>query len=296
MVAAFITRVHENGLKLVAVAAPSASPTPTPSPVPATAPGLSPGELAVVRTTDAAGATLAPAAVTVGCMPNAQNCANVASESGRRPSLPVELGGVAVSVNGAAAGLYFVSPNEIQFVVPPALAPSTSSGYPVVVTIREGNAVRTVRSALVVVAAQPDLLLRDATANRALITNITNPLLAMGTFEPFTVMTTYTDGTTNLPVTARTTLRAMLTGVRGVTRSQVTVRLVRADNTNIDITGADIISDAVATDLPGIYQLDFRLPDAAAAAGDVRVIINVSNASATFSSRATDTAPLIRIN
>ncbi|MCC6857767.1 MAG: hypothetical protein IT158_04365 [Bryobacterales bacterium] len=39
--------------------------------------------------------------------------------------LPRSLGGVAVTVNGVAAGLYFVSPGQIQFVVPEGLAPGT---------------------------------------------------------------------------------------------------------------------------------------------------------------------------
>ena len=39
----------------------------------------------------------------------------------RRPHLPIELNGVSVSVNGAAAGLYFVSAADVNFVVPVGL-------------------------------------------------------------------------------------------------------------------------------------------------------------------------------
>jgi len=96
----------------VAAATPLPSPTPTPTPLPSPSPGtalgLAPGELSIVRST----VSLAPGSVTV---PN-----SAASETLRSPALPVELNGVSVSVNGGAAGLYFVGDAEkqINFVVP----------------------------------------------------------------------------------------------------------------------------------------------------------------------------------
>ncbi|HKO63554.1 MAG TPA: hypothetical protein VJV03_20490, partial [Pyrinomonadaceae bacterium] len=100
------------------------SPAPNPSPSPAATPtpspgvvalGLAPGELSIVRSSDPAD-PLAPAdATAVG-----------GSETSRKPILPIELNGVSVSVNGAAAGLYFVgntSEEGIRFVVPIGLQP-----------------------------------------------------------------------------------------------------------------------------------------------------------------------------
>jgi hypothetical protein len=80
---------------------PSASPTPTPSPTPVPSPvpgapfGLAPGELTIVRST----VPLAPSTATAG------SSATCCSETRRAPALPIELNGVSVAVNGAAAGL-----------------------------------------------------------------------------------------------------------------------------------------------------------------------------------------------
>lgn len=44
--------------------------------------------------------------------------------------LPTLLGGISVEVNGRSAGLFFVSPNQINFQVPPGLEPGT--GYVII--------------------------------------------------------------------------------------------------------------------------------------------------------------------
>ena len=99
------------------VPSPIPSPTPTPSPVPGAPIGLAPGELSIVRSTVA----LAPSDVTFTCVSVLENCV---SETERAPALPVELNGVSVSVNGAAAGLYSVgnTTKQINFVMPIGLA------------------------------------------------------------------------------------------------------------------------------------------------------------------------------
>ena len=98
---------------------PSPSPTPTPSPTPSPVPGqpfgLAPGELTIVRST----VSLAPS----------DAMASGGSETKRSPALPVELNGVSVSVNGGAAGLYFVgdASKQINFVIPPGLPPGLAT-------------------------------------------------------------------------------------------------------------------------------------------------------------------------
>src|SRR5262249_20615357 len=94
-----------------ATPSPSPSPTPTPSPSPGAAIGLAAGELGIIQ----ANVDLAPS----------NTNASGGSETMRSPALPVELNGVSVSINGAAAGLYFVgnSPKQINFVVPIGLTP-----------------------------------------------------------------------------------------------------------------------------------------------------------------------------
>ncbi|HEX8072004.1 MAG TPA: hypothetical protein VF546_18795 [Pyrinomonadaceae bacterium] len=280
---------YQTGASRRDVATPTASPTPTPSPTPLA--GLSPGEIGFVRTTSAtpAGVTLAPSTKSVGCMPAGSAC-DAASESHRQPPLPFELNGVSVVIGTTAAGLYFVSPTEIQFEVPRGLTAATAS-LPVTVNIREAGGVRTVRSLLQIVATQPDIFTTtNGPGGRAAVTNVTNPLLAVGTPEPFTVRTTYTDAS-GMSVTAQTKLRLLLTGVRGLTTGAITVRLVKvSDNSQTDITGTSVTA-LMQTDMPGVFQLDFLLPETLAGAGDVAVIVIASGQQ----SRPADTAPRFTI-
>ena len=282
------------------VATGTASPTPTPSPTPATTPlpGLAPGMLAYVDTTAQSGSvTFAPSSQTVGCTPATANC-DAASNSHRRPPLPFELNGVSLSIANAAAGLEFVSANEIKFEVPRALAATTgTTTVPVVINIRTAGGVRTVRSLIQIVANQPDIFTTpEGPGGRAMVGNVTNPMLAVGTPEPFTVTTTYLDTTTMMMVTAPTKLRLFLTGVGGlpgVSASQITVRLTKvSDNSVTDITGTGIVA-LMATDRPGVSQLDFTLPATLAGAGDVAVTVLVNGGN---QSRPADTAPRFRIN
>jgi uncharacterized protein (TIGR03437 family) len=281
------------------VVTPAASPTPTPSPTPAATPitGLAPGMIGIVRKTAASGAFTLAATSTNVCPPDT-SC-DAASELQRRPPLPVELAGVSLSVNNAAAGLYFVSPTQINFVVPRGLAPLTGSAtYPVVINVVEGGASRTIRSVLQIVAAQPDIFsTTNGPGGRAVVGNATNPITSgLGVMEPFNVTTTYVSNGQN--VTEATKLRVLLTGVRGIPRSAITVRLVKADGTATDIVPGDQIpTDPQIVDrMPGAVTLDFRLPSTLAGAGDVSIIVIVNINSLTFTSRPVDTAPKFRIN
>jgi len=246
----------------------------------------------------AAGGSVRFAAASARVCPPATAC-DAASELQHRPSLPVELNGVSLSVNNAAAGLYFVSPTEIQFVLPAALTAQTgTSTSPVVININEGGAVRTVRSVLQIIPAQPDIYSStNGPGGRAVISNVTNPLLATGMPEPFTVTTTYVNSQ-GQTVTEPTTLRVMLTGVRGIPRGAITVRLIRADGTATEIVPGDQIPrDPMAIDsMPGAFTLDFRLPATLSGAGDVSIIVSVTSGGLTFTSRPSETAPRFLIN
>ena len=252
----------------------SERPVTTPSPTPPAVQGLAPGMLAIVRSAT----PLAPSGQIAGS----------ASEAAHRPSLPVELNGVTVSINNASAGLYFVSPGQINFVVPPGLAATTGTNtHPVVIN----NNGTTIRATIQILPAQPDIFteVNGFGSNRASALNVTNPLSA-GSPEPFTVTTTYVNGS-GATVTEATKLRFFLTGVRRVTdKAQITVRIGTTD-----LTGAAIVMVS-PTDLPGTDQIDVTLPATLAGAGDVPVIITVVKDGVTTSSRAADTAPRIRIN
>lgn len=231
----------------------------------ATAPavsGLAPGMLAIARSSQ----SLAPS----------ERNAESASERRRFP-LPIELNGVSVSINGAAAGLRFVSPGEIRFVVPVGLAATSGTNtYPVV--INNNGAV--IRSTIQITLAQPDIFtLGDGTGNRASVMN------QMMMPEPFTVTIVDAAGQT-----VPTVLSILLTGVRNVQASQVTVRIGTTD-----VTGTGI-SFVGPTDTPGVDQINVQLPASLAGAGDVPIIVNVTISSQTFSSRPAETAARITIN
>lgn len=240
-----------------------------PSPTAPAVAGLAPGMLGIIRSATA----LAPSAREA-CP--AGSTATCASENSRRPSLPVELNGVSVSINGALAGLYFVSAGQINFVVPIGLAPNTGTNtYPVVVN---NNGVVT-RGTIQILPAQPDIFTSTMDAGgRAVVFKV--DAAGMETAEPFTVPAV---------------LRIVLTGVRGVTKAQVTVRIG-----STDLTGAAILTDAVprgTNQMPGFYQIDVQAPASLAGAGDVPVIVTVVKDGVTTVSRdATVSPPLIKIN
>lgn len=259
----------------------SASPVPTPPDVT----GLAPGMLGIARST----LTLSPATSEVD--------RNNAHETQRRPPLPLELSGVTVTVSGAAAGLYFVAPNQINFVVPPGLL---ASATPAAVSIFNNGAL--VRTSLLLNAAQPDIFTStNGPGGRAAVLNVTNPCVAPPG-EPFSVTTTRPAGsgttgdcTSAQTETVATQLLIMLTGVRGVTAATaVTVRIGTTD-----IVGtADPASSPVRigpSNTPGFDQITVTLPATLAGAGDVPVIVTVTVGGTTFTSRPADTAPRITI-
>jgi uncharacterized protein (TIGR03437 family) len=240
-----------------------------PSPTPPAVAGLSPGMLGIARSATA----LAPSAQEACPAGSGLDCA---SENLRRPSLPTELNGVSLAINGAAAPLYFVSPGQINFVVPVGLIALTGTAtYPVVIN---NNGV-VIRGTIQIIAAQPDIFTTTNDAGgRAAVFSVTSAGAEMA--EPFTVPTT---------------LRIVLTGVRGVPKAQITVRIGTTD-----LTGAAILTDALprgTNQMPGFYQIDVAAPASLAGAGNVPVIVTVGSGATAVSSRPADTGapPLIQI-
>jgi uncharacterized protein (TIGR03437 family) len=251
----------------VAEATPAASPTPSPSPTPTpglVALGLAPGELSIVRSTGA----LAPAS----------KSAVGGSETDRSPILPVELGGVSVSVNGAAAGLYFVgtSPNEIFFVMPIAL----TGGVATVVVNNNGAAFR---GFVQINPAQPDIFTTtNGPLGIAMVCNVTNPTVSGCVTGPFDVMSPDSTGTL-----VPTVLEIYLTGVRNVAVSEASVTI---GTTNIVPTLV-----RPNTKMFGYDLITITLPSSLAGAGSVPIVVTVTKGG-TFASRPADTAPKITIN
>jgi uncharacterized protein (TIGR03437 family) len=218
---------------------------------------LAPGEVGVAQ----ASIALAPSSATVS---NAN-----ASESKRSPSLPIELNGVSVSINGAACGLYAVSSSQIRFVVPIGLQSGT---YPIAIN----NNGTVIRGGINIVLAQPDIFTStNGPGGRAVVCNATNP--AVCTPEPFTVTTN--DGTGNQ---AATILRVSMTGVR----NNLSGTIIATIGTTVITAGSNS-----TTDLPGTDLVTFTLPSTVDV-GDLPIVISVGGAT----SRDTTTAPHVTIN
>ena len=258
---------------------------PAPSPTPPDVTGLAPGMLGIARST----LTLSPATREVSKAD--------AHEQKRRPPLPIELNGVSVSIAGAATGLYFVAPNQINFVVPVGLQSSTAS-LPVVI-FNNGALIRT---SLLINPAQPDIFTStNGPGGRAAVLNITNPCISPPG-EPFTVTTTRpknsgTTGDCTSPdtETVPTRLLIMLTGVRNATPANVTVRIGTTDLAGTADPNAGPIKSVGPSLTPGFDQIIVELPASLAGAGDVPIIVTVTLGGGTFTSRPADSAPHITI-
>ncbi|MCA1589395.1 MAG: hypothetical protein LC734_03185, partial [Acidobacteria bacterium] len=247
-------------------ASPSPSVSPSPTPVtPSAVFGSSPGSLAILTFTPEQDRPLV-ARVAVGSLQ-------------RSFTLPIELSGVSLSVNGVACGLKAVSRQEITFVVPPALAAvNDGTKYPVVIN---NNGLVT-RGELVLVPARPDVFTTSPTpgpGGRAFATNATNPRVQ--TTEPFTVRTIRIRGGVLVP----TVLRLRLTGIANVPASAITIRIGSQT-----ISGTRVLTGGVLTE-PGVYTVDFTIPPELAGLLDQPIVVSVTVGGVTYTSRLDDTAP-----
>ncbi len=253
---------------------PTGTPTPTPSPSPTPTPqqppavqGVSPGLLAILDYNSGLNQPII-ARTAVGSIE-------------RRFTLPIELSGVTMTVNGAAAGLKSVGQRQIVFVVPPGLAGSDAGTvYPVVIN---NNGV-IFRGSITVVPARPDIftnLLSPGPGGRARIFNATNRVL---TTEPFTVRTFRLRGSRLVP----SVLRVYLTGVtENLSAGAITIKI--GGRENIGILAAPRLVE------PGVYTIDFAMPPELAGAGDQPIIISVLINGIIYRSRLDDTAPRLFI-
>ena len=253
------------------VPSPTPSPTPTPSPSPGVALGLAPGELSIVTST----VDLAPSTAT----------SPPSSETDRSPALPIELNGVSLGVNGAAAGLYFVgsgSQKQITFVMPRGLA--TGLGNVVVNILNSGANTDTALHGLVqIVAGQPDIFTDPpggAGGTAVAFNTITRAP------SPFNVTTTDSMGNT-----APTVVELSVTGVRLATTAEITVTV----GTTV-LSGTAIGFVGPNPNMPGLDFINFTLPATLMGAGNVPVIVTFTRSGLVTVSRPADTAPRITIN
>ena len=183
------------------------------------------------------------------------------SELARSPILPIELNGVSVSINGAAAGLYFVgdTPAEgINFVMPIGL----SGGVATFVVNNRGT---TYRGFVQIVASQPDIFTSTNDAGGiAIACNVTNTAVSGCITGPFKVMSANSSGTD-----VATVLELYVTGVRLAAPAETRVSFVQGTTTidvtptsvrpNIKMFGTDLITLTLPATLAGMAPIDYKV-------------------------------------
>jgi uncharacterized protein (TIGR03437 family) len=188
---------------------------------------------------------------------------------------------VSVSVNGAAAGLYFVknADKQINFVVPIGL--NTGLGTVAVNILNSGaNSDTLLRGFVQIIAAQPDIFTSTMDAGgRAVAFNVTNGI-SPGTPEPFDVTTGGNP----------TVIELWVTGIRFAQRTEISVTV------GTTVITTDVISVRPNTKMPGFDLINFQLPASLAGAGDVPIQVTFTRGTISAASRPADTAPHITIN
>lgn len=252
---------------------PSPSATPIPTPTPQTPPavqGMSPGMLAIIDVTSGFVGTIAPQTA-VGSLQ-------------RNFTLPIELSGVTMTINGAACGLKKVSSREITFVVPPGLI-SSSTPYDLVIN----NNGRLYKTSVLIVDTRPDIYSfneNPGPGGRARIFNSTNRVL---TREPFNATTFKFRGSRRVP----TVLRLYMTGVQGAQGGANGNFIIRLGN--VTIPKANIASGQAILREPGVFSIDFTLPPEIDMDGDVPVVVTIDANGVLYNSRLDDTTSFVRI-
>jgi hypothetical protein len=257
---------------------PGGSPTPTPTPVPSPTPvtppavlGLSPGSLAILNYSPSTNQPIV-ARTAVGSLD-------------RSFTLPIQLSGVTMTINGVACGLKSVSRHEIVFVVPPFIS-SAVAGTPYPVVINNNGTV--FKGMITIVPARPDIftdLPVPAPFGRALAFNVIN---RVHTTEPFTVTTIRIRGGQRVP----TRIRLRLTGVANT--AQGTINVLIGGAPPIPVVPVPAATGGILVE-PGVYTIDFDLPASLNMAGDQPIVVEVNVGGTIFSSRLQDTAPRIFI-
>ena len=194
-------------------------------------------------------------------------------------TLPIELSGVTLTINGVGAGLKSVSLHSITFVVPPGLAADPAgTSYPVVVN----NNGFVAKGTVILVPARPDVFTFSGigAGGRAKLFNVTN---RVPTTEPFTVFTVMLRGGKRVP----SHMRLYLTGVtENIAPNSISIRI--GDQTVIAATSPVLVE-------PGVYTVDFAMPAGLQGEGDQPIVVTVNGNGVNFSSRLDDTASRVFI-
>ena len=200
----------------------------------------------------------------------------------RRFTLPMELSGLTMTIDGLACGLKTVGQRRIEFVAPPALS-SQLAGNILPLVLNNNGVV--MKGWVTIVPARPDIFRTDlllSSGGRAKLFNVTNTVFRT---EPFAVRTIKRKGNMLVP----TVLRVYLTGMELVSSTVITVRIK-----NAVISGPSIKSGGTLID-PGVYTVDFELPASLEGVGDQPLVISVFIDGVSFDSRLDDTTSRVAI-
>lgn len=196
--------------------------------------------------------------------------------------LPMELGGVTMSIGGVSVGLKHVSSTAIEFVVPTSLVADIAGTTYKFVINNNGNVYR---GDIALVPARPDIFTNLPTpgpGGRVVAQNATNRIL---TTEPFTLTTFKFKGSRRVG----SRIRVYLTGMENIDPNYVTLRIGGQE-----LPGGVYIRSIVPV-APGRYYMELELNPLLTVSGDVPVVLWVTGGSYRYSTRLEDLAPVMSL-
>ncbi|NBO63486.1 MAG: hypothetical protein EBU88_01325, partial [Acidobacteria bacterium] len=182
-------------------------------------------------------------------------------------TLPAELGGTKVWVRGQAAGLLYVSPDQINFLIPTGLEPGVAS---VVITTVDGA---TLRTEIEVAPVSPALFAADGTGRNAPVgiaqVYRRSDLVVQSLFDDAPGADRSSPARLE-PVDGDSEMTLVLygTGIRGYGD----LNRVRAIIGDVEVPVDSVKPDP---DSPGIDQLQVRLPDSLVGSGRIGLTIHI---------------------
>jgi uncharacterized protein (TIGR03437 family) len=198
------------------------------------------------------------------------------TQSATRQPLPTTLGGVSVLVDGKPAGLFFVSPTQINYLVPADAAAGTAQ-----VTIVNGNVVKA-QGTLSLPGVAPSLFTADASGQglpAGLLLRVTAN--QQQSYEPLARFDPGQNKFVAVPIQQRAGDSLFLvlfgTGFRGATDADGNSGNGTAENVTATVNGvnAPVLFTGPAPGYEGLDQINVQIPAGAAAGASVSIVIKV---------------------
>jgi uncharacterized protein (TIGR03437 family) len=197
--------------------------------------------------------------------------------------LPTNLGGVSVSVNGNSAGLFFVSPGQVNYQIPAGTAAGTAN---VVVTTSNGVVSR---GTVNVSSIAPSLFTANSDGNgapAALVLRVkTN---GQQIYEPVAQFNSGTNKFVPATITRAAGDQLFLvlfgTGLRNAPNSDGNSGNGVAESVQVTVGGvnAPVLFAAAAPGFVGLDQVNVQIPNGVVAGSNVAVVMRVNNGQGTM--------------